>query len=468
MRKIRPMIITLALMVSSIMGAQEKARFSFPQTEQGQRVAAYFAAFNSGDEQRMSSFIQEHLSVEAVGKMPLSERLERFHTIKQQAGELDPQKVLSESPGQFRLLARDSSGRLLEITFTFEAAEPRKILSIMINLVEESEVMDLSGPPLTRKEMVGEIAAEIDRRSKEGTFSGVVLLAYQGDVIFHKACGLASVEYGIANRSDTRFNLGSINKIFTQVAIEQLAEKGKLSLDDHIDRFLPEYPNPEAAGKISIRHLLEMTSGIGDFFGPDYVATPKDRIRSLSDYLPLFASKPLLFEPGSKRQYSNGGYIVLGLIIEKVSGMSYYDYTAENIYKPAGMTNSGHPFSDIPETNMASGYTRRWDQGNHEDEPRRNNIHTRPARGSSAGGGYSTAMDLLKFATAIKEGRLLGPSGMARFPGAMAFAGGAPGINAELDINPVPGYTVVVLSNYDPPAASSMAKKIGALLKRLT
>jgi D-alanyl-D-alanine carboxypeptidase len=286
-------------------------------------------------------------------------------------------------------------------------------------------------------------------------------------VLLHEARGLASSEYDVPNRPDTRFNLGSINKIFTRVAIGQLAEKNKLSLDDPINKFLPDYPNPEAAEKVTVRQMLDMTSGISDFFGKKYSDTPKDRVRTLNDYLQLFAAEPLLFQPGTNRQYSNGGYIVLGLIVEKASGKNYSDYMRENIYQPAGMESTAHLDADLPAANVASGYTRNWDEGNHAAEPRRNNLYTRPARGSSAGGGYSTARDLFKFAMALKAGKLLGPLGKEWFSGPQAYAGGAPGINAELDMETVLGWTIVVMGNYDPPAASNVAQKINILLKRL-
>ncbi|MCX6556580.1 MAG: serine hydrolase [Candidatus Aminicenantes bacterium] len=333
--------------------------------------------------------------------------------------------------------------------------------------VDAENVADLSGPPLSQAEMLARVSALIDEQVKADLFSGVVLLAQEGQVLLHEARGLASSEYNAANRPDTRFNLGSINKIFTRVAIGQLLEGKKLSLDDPIKKFLPDYPNPEAAEKVTVRQLLDMTSGIGDFFGKKYVETPKDRLRSLSDYLPLFANEPLLFEPGSNRRYSNGGYVVLGLIIEKASGKSYGDYVRDNIYQPAGMEATSHLDADIPAANVASGYTRFWDEGDHAAEPRRNNLYTRPARGSSAGGGYSTAADMLRFALALKAGKLLGPLTREWFNGPQAYAGGAPGINAELDIEPVPGWTVVVMGNYDPPAANNLAQKIEILLKRM-
>ncbi|MBN2354994.1 beta-lactamase family protein, partial [candidate division KSB1 bacterium] len=299
-------------------------------------------------------------------------------------------------------------------------------------------------------------------------FSGVVLLAKGEKPILRRAYGSASKEYNVPNRIETRFNLGSINKFFTRIAIEQLAGKGLLDLDDTVGKHLPDYPNPEAAAKVTIRHLLEMTSGIGDFFGEKYQSTPKNRIRTLQDYLPLFAEEPLLFEPGSNNRYSNGGYIVLGLIIEKVSGISYFDYVQEHIYAVAGMMHSGHLQSDIPTENVASGYSRFWDGQEHTDEPRRNNIYTRPCCGSSAGGGYSTVDDLLKFVLALKADKLSAPESVKRMSqGAFGIAGGAPGINAALERDNSRDYTIIVLSNYDPPTAGRVARKIRELLERL-
>jgi D-alanyl-D-alanine carboxypeptidase len=219
---------------------------------------------------------------------------------------------------------------------------------------------------------------------------------------------------------------------------------------------------------VTISHLLDMTSGIGDFFGEKYLLTPKDRIRNLSDYLLLFGDKPLLFEPGTNRQYSNGGYIVLGLIIEKVSGQTYFDYVQDHIYKIAGMENTTHLEADVPEENVASGYTNNWDENDHPGEPRRNNIYTRPARGSSAGGGYSTADDILKLVLALKSNKLSAPRTSEEISRqGIAIAGGAPGINAKVETNPKTDYIIIVLSNYDPPAAEKVARKIDSFLERL-
>jgi len=181
-------------------------------------------------------------------------------------------------------------------------------------------------------------------------------------------------------------------------------------------------------------------------------------LRKNSDFIPLFSNKPLAFEPGTNEQYSNGGYILLGAIIEKVSGKSYYDYVRENIFKPAGMTNTDSFETDKMPANTADGYTRR--------NPKRellNNVDTRPYRGSAAGGGYSNAADLLKFSLALKNGKLTIPDddGNPRKGESLGIAGGSNGINALLLINPQTGYTIIVLSNYDPPSAEKVGSQIG-------
>jgi CubicO group peptidase (beta-lactamase class C family) len=327
--------------------------------------------------------------------------------------------------------------------------------------------------------MITELGKYLDQAIKADRFSGTVLVAKNGVPIFQRAAGLANVEKRIPNQIDTKFNLGSDNKLFTQIAIGQLIEGGKVRFDDTIGKFLPDYPNKEAAHKVTVRQLLTMRSGIGDFFGPKFDATPKERIRTTKDYLALFADQPLEFEPGSRQQYSNGGYIVLGAIIEKASGQDYYDYVREHIYRPAGMANTDSYDRDSVVSNRATGYTR--DDGRGEG-PRRLNRETLPGRGSSAGGGYSTALDLLKFSIAVHANKLLGPKyttwfvtrqepdqaeGPASGQRTFGWLGGSPGVNAALMSNATTGYTLIVLSNYDPPSAEEVASEIRELLRRI-
>ena len=176
-----------------------------------------------------------------------------------------------------------------------------------------------------------ELTSAVDQAAAQGKFSGVVLLAENGKPVLTKAWGFADAAQKIPNKTDTKFNLGSINKIFTQVAIGQLAAAGKLAVDDIVRKHLPDYPSP-IADKITIRQLIEHRSGMGDIFGSEFLAAPPSSIRKLSDYVPLFVNKPLEFEPGTDQRYSNAGYIVLGLIVERESGQTYYDYVRDHIF----------------------------------------------------------------------------------------------------------------------------------------
>ncbi len=309
---------------------------------------------------------------------------------------------------------------------------------------------------------VTQIAAAVDKAAAEGRFSGVVMVAKDGIPLLSRAWGMADPASSIANRPDTKFNLGSINKFFTHVAIGQLAAAGKLSLTDTISKHLPALAVP-SADKITIEQLLRHRSGMGDIFGPKFQQSQAS-LRTLSDYVPLFADRPLDFEPGTSQRYSNAGFVVLGLIIEKLSGQTYYDYVRDHITKPAGMTDTASYAIDEKVPNRAVGMTKRGPDGPLPE--RQSNVRTLPARGSSAGGGYSTAPDLLRFSQALLADKLLPKrwtdwvfSGNLDGPGRrnIGVAGGSPGVNGVLEIEPP--YTIVVLSNFDPPSAEEIARE---------
>ncbi len=462
-------ILLIVIMVFACLAyAGDEAEVRFPRTSAGKQAEAYFSAFNSNNENDMRTYLERNVAPHTLMERSIEERMAVYRQLKSDLVTLVPVRILKESTDGIKLVARSAQMSWLELSFEFEKDEPYKLLGVRIMRLEEPPDLDAPTTPLTEAEMLTELENFLDQTSKEDKFSGVVLLAKGEKPIFRKAYGLASKEYNVPNRVDTRLNLGSINKFLTQIAIEQLEGKGALGLDDPIGRYLPGYPNKEAAEKVTIRHLLDMTSGIGDFFGEKYQSTPKDRIRNLSDYLLLFGGEPLLFEPGTNHQYSNGGYIVLGLIIEKVSGQTYFDYVRDHIYKVTGMVNTTHLEADLPTENVASGYTENWDENVHSGEPRRNNIYTRPARGSSAGGGYSTVDDLLKLVVALKTNQLSAPQTSEKISKAgIAIAGGAPGINAFLETNPETNYVIIVLSNYDPPTAGTVARKINSFLGRV-
>lgn len=474
----------LLVVVSCI--AQVPQSTGLPDTPQGRLVTAYVKAFNSGDEKAMSEFITNNVAASALQQRPLDKRLEVYREMRGNIGTLDIRRVISATDNEVVVLARTKEGEWRELAFMLEPTSPHKLMGIRVQDADApSTGMEKTPGPatpatMTEAELVEALDKELGQVVGADEFSGTVLVARKDSVVFQKAYGLASKEYNVPNRVDTKFNLGSINKTFTQVAIGQLAEQGKLSFDDRLGKHLPDYPNHEAAEKVTIRQLLEMKSGIGDFFGPEFEAIPKNRLRTLKDFLPLFANKPLQFEPGTKQQYSNGGYIVLGAIIEKASGQDYYDYVREHIFKVAGMNNTDWYEADVMTPNLASGYTREG-MVDRAKGLRKNNFYTRPAKGSPAGGGYSTADDLLKYAAALRDGRLRLPnfrqpaspdqkgSSAAKQPhfAGLGIAGGAPGINAVLEANEATGYTVIVMSNYDPPSAEKIARQIREWILRI-
>ncbi len=240
-------------------------------------------------------------------------------------------------------------------------------------------------------------------------------------------------------------------------------------------KYITDYPNKDVATKVTIQQLLTHTGGTGDFFGPQFDAHRLE-LKTLQDYLKLYGERAPEFEPGSRWEYSNYGFLMLGVVVERVSGKSYYDYVSEHIYAPAGMTSTGSLPEDQNVPDLSVGYTQFMGNGVQR------NTDTLPYRGTSAGGGYCTVEDFLRFANALADHKLLNAqntelltSGKVATPGGEKYAfgfmdakpgtaqhhfghgGGAPGMNGDLQIFPQSGYVIVVLSNLDPPAATRIS-----------
>lgn len=315
------------------------------------------------------------------------------------------------------------------------------------------EPATFASSPLSEPELVQRLGATLDSLAKLDEFSGVVLLARQGTPVFQQAYGFANRESQRPNDLETAFNIGSINKLFTAMAIRQLSAEGKLHLDSSLATYWPDYANSDVARRVTIRQILQHRSGIGgDIFSAPPGKTRHD-LRHNKDFLQLFSSRPLDFEPGSQQRYSNAGYIVLGALVERLSGRDYYEYVRERIYTPAGMTRTGAWPPDSLPPNTARGYTRR----NGSVEP---NTPLLPGRGSAAGGGYSTAQDLSRLLQAIRAGKIPGAP-----PAGIGIAGGAPGLNAAVDGGLPGGYDLIVLANLDPPAAMRVARTVRGWLR---
>lgn len=247
--------------------------------------------------------------------------------------------------------------------------------------------------------------AYVRRLTDADLFSGAVLVARDGDVSFRRAYGMASREFWVDNTPETRFILGSINKMFTAVAVLQLAERGLLSLDAPASTYLDGVLAPGVAERVRVRHLLTHTSGLGDFlFTREMHGVNRARYRTIADYIPLLGGDTVTFEPGTRWRYSNTGYLLLGAIIEAVSGETYYDYVERHILKPAGMADTGWPELDRVPQSLASNYERTFDGG---IPGFRSDRYEQVVKGTPAGGGFSTLDDMHRFARALMDGRLL-------------------------------------------------------------
>lgn len=438
-----------------------------PDSPRGRQAAGFVDAIATGERAVIEAFIAAHFDAEDLKRQPAALRAERWTALAREIGPLDVRRCRETAEGVELLVAARRGGQLHELRIEMTPQPPFGILGADIEKTEETAGTD--APAADDAAFAAGAHALVSDLAAKGLFSGTVLVARDGNVVFHEAFGLADREARVANRPDTKFNLGSINKVFTQVAIAQLLETGRIRLDDTIRKYLPDYP-ADPGERITIRQLVTMRSGLGDFFGKRFDALPKTRLRSVRDYLPLFVSEPLQFEPGTGQQYSNAGYVVLGLIVEAASGRSYYDYVREHVFKPAGM-NDTHSFAiDEAVANRATGYTQ--DGASNRD--------ALPARGSSAGGGYATAPDLLRFALALAADRLLSPAytdwvldrgehdprpeaslprGRKRGIGT-GWAGGTVGVNALLDADFGHGLTLIVLANQDPPAAERLGRRL--------
>lgn len=311
---------------------------------------------------------------------------------------------------------------------------------------------------LSDSELAGRLDAYLAGLVRDGVFSGVVLVARQGKPVFSKAYGLADRERQVANTTRTRFNIGSINKAFTQVAINQLVGEGKLSRADALGTFFPAYPQTVSRAA-TVEQLLSHRGGLADFFGPAFDAADKARFASNADYFAFVGGLPPVFAPGAREQYCNGCYVALGAIVEKVAGMPYERYVAEKIFARAGMASTGFPRSDRPAPDIAFGYTRRGRPmpAAAGAPPLVPNAAMHGVAGSAAGGSYSTALDLLAFVNAAKAGMFPGVSGD------MGIAGGAPGTSAVIESNGA--WTVIVLSNLDPSTGEDLGTAIARALR---
>jgi CubicO group peptidase (beta-lactamase class C family) len=420
---------------------------------------------NVGKLAEARKYVQENYAPGFLN-IPMDRHLNFIARLHDRSRGLEFQRVQEEKPGEaFVVLKNKLTGGLEGLFVRVEAESPYRISDLGLKRVNTpADAKPVA--KLTEEQVARELDAFISKLAEADVFSGAALLAKDGKVIYKKAFGMANKDFNAPNRVDTKFNLGSMNKMFTSVAIAQLVERGKLSFDDPLAKFLPEFPSKEAAEKIKIKHLLCHTAGLGSYFNKKFMESSRARFRTTNDFMEVAKEEKLAFEPGTSWRYSNTGMLVLGAVIEKATGQSYYDYIRENIYKPAGMINSDCYDLDRVNPNLAVGYEKDYA----DDGVRfRNNIFSHVIRGGAAGGGYSTVEDLMKFDVALRSNKLVGaeyvklllsPKPELKSPDygygfqidlenqIAGHGGGFEGISSNLDMFLNSGYAAVVLSNY--------------------
>ncbi len=466
--KLKNYSLAVAALLFFINGAcvAQTALPQLPDTPAGNQAKAWLEVFNAGDVEKRRAFLQKNYPSRL-------ERFDRETEMRRGTGGFDVKKVEESTPSKVVLLIQERMGdQVARFTVEVEPAPPHAIKQFQFQVLPRAG--EFAIPHLNESELLTSLRKRVADLIAADLFSGAVLVAKDGKTVFAQAYGLADREKKTPNTLKTRFRLGSMNKMFTAVATLQLVQNGKLDLKAPFGNYLTDYPNKDVASKVTIEQMLTHTGGTGDIFGPEF---DKNRLelKTLQGYVKLYGNRGPGFEPGSRWQYSNYGFLLLGVIVEKVSGQSYYDYVRDHIFKPAGMTATASEPEDQVVEDRSVGYMRS-DSGGWQ-----RNTDTLPYRGTSAGGGYSTVEDLLKFATALQTNKLLNPqytemltTGKVETPNGGKYAygfqeatvngtrcfghgGGAPGMNGELKICPGPGYVVAVLANLDPPAASRVA-----------
>ena len=479
MRRTAPiaLLFLAALALPVTMHSQQPAAAS-PAGEQALRDLV--RVMNTGDRPALRRFVDDHFVNQGEGAVPPEQRVERLSGLRSAFGEVALKSVDASKAGEVSGLAQSArTEQWLRMT-VFLAGSPPRIARVGL---APAAAPDAPTRRLSDSEVVQQLRAYVERMAKRDAFSGTVLLAKRGTPLYQAAVGEANKDFAVPNNIDTKFNLGSMNKMFTAVSVMQLVEAGKLSLDDTLGKFLPAGAmKPDVLSKVRVKHLLSHTSGLGSYFNAEWDRQSRALWRSVDDWMRLVKDDSLQFEPGTRWSYSNTGMLVLGKVIEVASGQDYFAYVREHIAKPAGMTDTDAFELDRVNRNLAVGYQ---PEGDDSGRPTyRNNIFQHVIRGGPAGGGYSTVGDLTRFAEALKSGKLVKPESMRLLTTPkpelgspeygfgfqieeggriVGHGGGFPGISSQLDIYLGDDYTLAVMANYGG-AAQPIVEKARSLL----
>lgn len=355
---------------------RENQGATIPKTPAGQQLAGFLRAYNTGELNTLHRFIAERFDKATLEKRSAGERASTSAATFKITSQLNVYRVERSTDYEVEALCQSEvTEAWFSITIQVAPQPPHGIIRQTFGFASRPADA-IPHRKLRTTQIVKQLNAYLAKLVAADMLSGTVLVAKGNKTVFKKAYG--SNNSKAANDVETKFDLASLTKMFTSVAIAQLVQQDKLSYGDSIGKLLQGYPNKSASEKVTLHHLLTHTSGLAEYSDKKEYRPARqagDKFKTLKDWFPFFAAEALAFEPGTKSDYSNSNFIVLGVVLEKVTGQSYFDYVREHIFKPAGM----------------------------------NSTVLTAATGNSAGGGFSTVEDLLKFTVALRQHVLLIP-----------------------------------------------------------
>lgn len=442
-----------SLRIGAVLGALLLTAAGAPLEPNAQILKSWLSTFNSGDGKSLEAFEERYFGDSDIAFARDS---------REESGGFDLIRIESDEPLKLTALLRQRNfPSTWRLTITREDVNAPKLKTLSYEAL-----------PMSQSEALASLTGFADRLAAADEFSGVIAVSQHGRPLLAQAWGLADRERRTPVRLDTPFLFASQGKMFTAVAVFQLLDQGPVSLDDPIGRYLTDYPNAEMARKVTVRELLAHKGGTGEMgiLEPGD-ADNRSRVHSIDDIIKLNGARGPAFEPGTRFDYSNYGYLLLGALVQRVTGDSYYDYVSRHIFRVAAMTHTSYPLREHM-TGVAVGYT------TYGDKPLHPSTDWLPWRGTPAGGGVSTAGDMLRFVGALNAGKLISRETLAtattRQPHAHGFGygfissavdgfpywghgGGAPGSSLVLDYYPVTDTTFVCMSNRDPIVCDRLA-----------
>ncbi|NIK90016.1 CubicO group peptidase (beta-lactamase class C family) [Rhizomicrobium palustre] len=423
----------------------------------------WLAAFNAPDIATYAAFVKTNIP-------DLAPYIDEDLGVREASGGYDLLRSEETGAGEITAFVRDHNwGRFSKVVLSLDT---HGISDVRFSGATDPREAVL--PRLGKAAGLKMLHAKLTTEATAKRFSGTVLIAQKDHVVMREAYGSVAGMRDPAASPNTRYCIGSMGKMFTAVGILQLVQRGRLQLTDTVGKLLSDYPDTSIARTVTVEHLLTHTGGTGDFFGPEYDRHAGE-LRTPADFIRIFGRVEPAFPAGTRWGYSNLGFILLGAILERVSGTSWDAYLAENVFRKADMSETG-PLATkentaIPQVGAAQ-----------------TGLKPLPYYvGLPAGGGYSKVDDLNNFAMALAAGALLDARHLALLTTAKVSAGSrnwslgltvaarngasfyghggsAPGVNADFAVYPRSGYTVIVLSNRGHPHAANPADFIGARL----